>query len=632
MAVQLGFGLDVEVVDQFPPEKQYVENPVFLPEDTKHLHNFTMLWNPSGVPEFMDWFAGVDEYAFDLETTGLRWETSSIHGIAFASADREWYLYGDALLHALASGLKDLMNRNITAYAHNAKFDLHFLRRHGIRPPKVFDTMLAWALIDENLELKLKLLSLTQLGITDKQPQYEDLLKEVKRQHARFKRLDDIPIYAIPIEKLAPYAARDTRFTFDLAHLAIQRLEQEKQTAIFWETEMPFMYVLLDMEAEGVTVDLDYMEYLKEEFSKNITESVAAWNSTTGGVYYNSTQKVGEYLFGELGLKPELFTGSGAPKVDVQHLNRLKRHDSSGAISSLLEIRKWEKLISTYLSKLAEIHVDGKVYGSLNQTGAVTWRLSSSDPNLQNIPSRGEAGAQMRRLFVAPPGHDMIVCDLSQIELRLLAHYTMDANLLRVFADDGDPHQLTADLLGIERKYAKNVNFGWTYGMGARGLADFIEKITGERPSERDTKAWLEKFEVAYPTVINWKNEVLKYAKKFGYVWTLDGHRRRLPGLKSSIPSERGRAERQAVNSIIQGSAATVIKRSMLRIANYLPMYDAHMLLQVHDELVFVAPKEYSSTLATAVQRDMIEPGEFYGLRVKLKADPGIGDNWYEAK
>ena len=226
----------------------------------------------------------------------------------------------------------------------------------------------------------------------------------------------------------------------------------------------------------------------------------------------------------------------------------------------------------------------------------------------------------------------MLVCDFSQLELRILAHYSRDEQLMEVFRTKGDPHQLTADLIDVERWVGKTLNFAWVYGAYAKTLCTTIEKEGRERPLESDAKLWLKSFDNAYPTLVDWKKKVFRYATKLGYVKNISGRYRRLPNLRSQSWSAKSKAERQAVNAIIQGSAADVIQLAMIRLAAAQGFYDATMLAQGHDELVFIVADDKIEAFAKIVQRTMEGAGEHFGLRVPLIAEPGIGDSWAEAK
>jgi DNA polymerase I len=275
---------------------------------------------------------------------------------------------------------------------------------------------------------------------------------------------------------------------------------------------------------------------------------------------------------------------------------------------------------------------DGYLHGNFNQTGTVTGRLSSSDPNQQNIPSRGELGKKMRTVFDAPDGMDLVVIDYSQVEMRMMANESKDENLLEAFMKGIDVHQMTADRAGVQRSQAKSLNFGWGYGMSYIGLMDSIEKAGQPRPSAQDARKWLRDYDQAYSTLVKWRNAVIHRARQLGYVPTIAGHRRRLPDLTSPVERFRMAAERQCVNARIQGSCADMLKWAMLQMEPWECMYGARKQVQVHDELGWRCPKETSKQFAVIASGVMKSIDRQFNLIVPIEAEAGIGANWAEAK
>lgn len=595
------------------------------------LHDYKLVTDPQDVGDVLNTLDRVPKFALDAETTGLNWLTDSIHGLGFATADQEWYVTGGAE-RAIIPGLRELCSQpDKEIIMHNAKFDLHFLAPFGIRPVWLGDTMIAQFLVDENRSHKLKKLAYTVLGHDLDLPEYKDLQKMMKKPLG-VKRMDQVTIHDIPLGILGTYGGLDCRLTYDLDDASKHMLAQEGMTDIYNDIEMPFLWVLLDMEANGFFIDQSKLHELSLEYNAAYEQALEKWEKISGGVNPNSHKQLAKYIYKDLGHKPTMFTDSGQPSSADLAITRLLPDDYNGAIAALKEVREYGKLISTYITNFENMLVSGRLHGSFNQTGARTTRLSSSDPNLQNVPGHGDKGKKIRSLFSATPGYDMIVIDYSQVELRLLAHYSGDEKLMRVFLEGGDPHQMTADLIGISRFHAKAVNFGWAYGMGPFGLANKIESTGAERPDLKDTKAWLQGFSKAYPTTVRWKNLVLRYTRNLGYVLTIDGHKRRLPEVNSHINKLRSQAERQAVNSIIQGSAAAVIRRAMTRIDSAHSFFGARMLAQVHDEVVWECPKDTSKQFAAFAQQEMLDVEDYYSIKVPIEADPGIGINWAEAK
>jgi DNA polymerase-1 len=599
------------------------------------LKDYRLIVDPADIPEVMEHLSRVPVYALDVETSGLDHMRASIHGIALASEDREYYVCLGAE-KAILPHLHDVVGSDKTIIMHNASFDLHFLRRYKINPVNVVDTMIGQFLVDENQSVGLKNLARTKLGIREEIPDFKDLLRLAKRLTGR-KKLEEVTVYDVPLDTLALYAARDGRFTYDLWNITHRELHQEGMLDQFNNVEMPFMHVITDMEEAGFYIDRPALQSIGDEFRAKQQTALDTWNRITNGVNPNSTPQLVRYLYDEMGYEPSRSTDSGAPSTDIMSLTRLLPYDKNGAVKAIVDYRKFDKLVSTYIISFENQMLNGILYGKFNQTGTVTGRLSSSDPNLQNIPARGEEGDQIRSLFRARPGYSMVVIDYSQIELRLIAHYTRDARMLKVFEDGGDPHQATVDLLTnlgykLTRKDAKQVNFGWAYGIGPRKLQDTIEKATGNRPTMDEAKAWLDGFAKAYPGATSWKRAVIRAAQQIGYVRTIAGRKRRLPEINSSDRALAGLAERQAVNSIIQGSASDVIKYAMIQTQSPLKKVGGHLLAQVHDELVFEIPEADANEFASDAGRIMEHAGEVVKCRVNLIAEPGIGVNWSSAK
>lgn len=569
--------------------------------------------------------------AIDFETTGLDFNRAVIHGVAIATGDQEFYVCLGAE-KAILPRLKEILETDKLVVMHNAAFDLHFTNRYQIHPKKVVDTMIGQWLVDENQMVGLKSLAKTKIMIEEDLPDFREL-QHLAKKLTKKKLLADISIYDMPLETLAEYACRDARLTLDLWKITERELDREGLLSYFYETAMPFVHLIAEMEASGFYIDTVALDNAEKEFTKKQQDALDEWDRLTDGqINPNSTPQLSKYVYEVLKFKAERFTNSGNPSVDALSLSRMAGLDTTGSISALLTYRKYSKLLSTYVSAFQTQMFGGRLYGNFNMASTVTGRLSSSNPNLQNIPATGDDGKLIRSLFQAAPGRQIVVIDYSQIELRLLAHYTKDVNMLRVFAENGDPHQMTADLIGIERKYAKSVNFGWAYGIGPRKLQDSVESASGTRPSQEQAKAWLDGFAKAYPQAVRWKYRVIEYARELGYVKTISGRKRRLPDITSNDKMLAGYAERQAINTIIQGSAADIIAYAMLQIRPLHQGYSALILGQVHDELIWEVPTQYAEEFAAKASALMVGAGEHFGLRVALIAEPGIGESWADAK
>jgi DNA polymerase-1 len=590
--------------------------------------------DPQDIGTVLNAIERVDEAAIDVETTGLDIKRDQLHGVAVSVGDpgNDWYVTGPAM-YAFMPELKTLTdNHNKTFALHNAKFDLHFLSPFGINPVNMFDTMVAQWLVNENQGLKLKELAWTKLGVRDPLPEFKDLQKIVKAELG-LKRMDQVTIFDIPNHILVPYAARDTRLTLDLMRKSKYELVEEGMTEQFYEIEMPFVKILHNMEATGMYVDLPTLSALQREFSERIEEYQARWDEITEGVNHNSPQQLGKLLTEDLGLAIDRKTPTGQPKVDIITLMRLKHEDKSGTVDTLLELRKYEKLLGTYLNAFATKNYNSRVHGGLNSTGTVTGRIASSKPNLQNVPSRTDLGRRVRGVFQAPPGYLLVVIDYSQIELRLLTHFSQASTLMRVFQEEGDPHQVTADGIGAERYVGKTVNFLWVYGGGPYKLADTMEKDGYPRPPESLAREWLDGFNRTHPDLPRWKQQLLRQARKEGGITTMWGHKRRLPDLYSRDKYIRGGAERQTINALIQGSAADAMKYAMLETSKVLSWWgDVRLLNQVHDELVWEVQEDAAVEFAMYAKKKLQSIKERFNLTVPILAEGGPGRTWVDAK
>ena len=579
--------------------------------------------------------------ALDVETTGLDPLRAELVGISLAVQPGEGYyiplghdpalagapqLARPAVLEALRRPLTDPARALV---GHNLKYDYAVLARAGLRPaPLAFDTMLAEWLIDPaSRNLGLKNLAWVRLGL--EMTEIHSLIGSGKDQRS---------MAAVPIAQVAPYAAADAEVCLRLMPGLQHDLAERQQTALFRELEMPLVSLLAEMELAGVCLDRAFLEAMSAELGERLAQIERAIYDQVGRAFnLNSTQQLARALFEDLGLTPPdrtRKTASGQYSTAASVLDELR--GAHPVIEQILQHREISKLKSTYTDALPlQVHPEtGRVHTSYSQTGAVTGRLASSDPNLQNIPIRTELGRRIRRAFVAAPGHVLLSVDYSQIELRIVAHLSQDPAMIQAFLDDQDIHTATASaILGVPpaavtseaRRQAKAVNFGLIYGMSAFGLSRSTDLTLAE--SEAFVRAYFERF----PGVRRYLDQARREAGTRGYVETLLGRRRYFPQLlrgEAAIPeAARARAEREAVNAPIQGTAADIIKRAMLRLPLALEQagLGARMLLQVHDELVLECPQEEIAAATRRVQQVMQEA---YSLRVPLKTDARAGPNW----
>ncbi len=534
----------------------------------------------------------------------------------------------------IAALQKPLTNLKIPKYGHNLKYDYTVLARFGLRAaPLTFDTMLAeWLSDPASHSLGLKKLAFVRLGV--EMTDIDALIGSGKKQ---------ITMDRVPIEQAAPYAAADVDMTTRLVPILKQELDAKGQTQLLAELEMPLIPILAEMEMAGVALNVDTLGEMSSELEKQLLKLEKEIYKRVGYEFnVNSTQQLAEALFGKLQLKPadkSRKTAAGKYSTAADVLEDMRGQHP--VIDLILEQRELFKLKSTYTDALpmAVNPATGRVHTSYNQAGSVTGRIASSEPNLQNIPTRTELGRRVRKAFVAERGKRLVAADYSQIELRLAAHMAQDQTLLQAFRDGEDIHAATAAVVyGIppekvtkdQRRTAKTVNFGILYGQGAFGLT----RTTGLTLAEAENfiKSYFERF----PGVKKYLDETKRLAAERGYVETLLGRRRYFPGLAQSGATRdaqgaiaRARAEREAINAPIQGTASDIIKLAMLRLPAALAKarLSAQMLLQVHDELVFECPT--GEVEATAkVARTVMENA--FKLDIPLGVEVRSGKNWEE--
>lgn len=506
----------------------------------------------------------------------------------------------------------------------NLKYDQIVLAQHGIDVRGVvFDTMIASHL----------------LAPERRQHGMDALAEELLGEHtipfkSLFDGLDHKDIRRVPLDRLAEYAAEDADVTFRLYEKLDASLKEEELEGLLRDLELPLSQVLLRMERTGVKLDVPFLKKLAEELRAQLAQLSGELHELAGHEFnLNSPKQLSKILFEELGLKPIKKTATGY-STDVDVLTRLS--DEHPLPAKLLEHRQAQKLLSTYVEALPKlVHpTTGCVHTSYQQAVAATGRLSSTDPNLQNIPIRSESGRRIRQAFVPrEKGWSLLAADYSQIELRLASHFSGDAVLLEAFQHEEDIHARTAALVaGVEiddvdpdmRRRAKAINFGILYGMGARALGQSLGIKT------KEAQQFIDDYFERLPSLRAWIDETIQTARRDGEVRTILGRRRRLPELESGDPRQRAFGERIAVNTPIQGSAADLIKLAMLELdarirAEDLPI---RMLIQVHDELVFEI-RDDATEASTALVREIMEGvGD---LSVPLVVDTNVGSNWAEA-
>ncbi len=509
-----------------------------------------------------------------------------------------------------------LENPAIPKVGHNLKYDFVMLARNGVRPaPLTFDTMIAeWLTNPASHNLGLKNLAWVRQGI--KMTNILDLIGKGKNQ---------LTMAQVPAATAADYASGDVRAVLWLIPELKQEMEERQAASLFRDLEMPLVPVLADMEMAGVALDAGFLHQMSGELSERLAEIETQVYQAVGEPFnLNSPQQLSTALFEQLKIAPpdrtqKTATGFYSTSADV--LESLRGQHP--AVDWILEYRELSKLRSTYLDALpAEVNpATGRVHTSFNQTGSVTGRLASSDPNLQNIPIRTEIGRKVREGFIASTGCVLLGIDYSQVELRIVAHMANDQAMLEAFRRGQDIHATTAAaILGVplekvapeQRRRAKAVNFGLIYGMSPFGLTRYADLTLAE--AEDFVAAYFRQF----PGVKSYLDGMRRLATEQGYVETLLGRRRYFPGLKTlSDRNQRNREEREAINAPIQGTAADIMKIAMIRLPPALLQAGlaARMILQVHDELVLECPKG-ELTQAVRVAQEVMEGA--YQLSVPL--------------
>ena len=602
--------------------------------------------NDNALMDLVDILRQATTIAFDTETTSTDQMRANLVGISLAVAPSAGYYIPVGhhpemaprgqlpLIKVLKALSGPLTDPKIEKVGHNVKYDHVVLKRAGLSvSPIGFDTMIAeWLSDPGSRNLSLKNLAWVRLGV--EMIDIETLIGTGAKQ----KSMD-----VVPVAQVAPYATADADMTLRLTPLLREELQQKNALGLLQEMEIPLIPVLAEMEIAGVMLDIEFLETMSGELQKQSDMLRLAVQRAVGYEFnLNSTQQLSRALFESLSLVPPRGTrrtASGHYSTAASVLEDLAV--GNDVVRKVLEYRGLAKLHSTYVKALPQAtnRETGRVHTSYNQAGTVTGRLASSNPNLQNIPIRTELGRMVRRAFIAPLGRKLVAVDYSQIELRIAAHLSGDEFLLQAFAEDRDIHAATAaavfnvsmeDVTNEQRRQAKVVNFGLLYGMGPFRLARDTGMTLGE------AEEFIEAYFARVPGIKSYLEDTKKQAERDGFVKTLLGRRRYFPVLGQGSDgvhgsTERSRAEREATNSPIQGTAADIIKLAMLELGRQLPSSfpDAYMLMQVHDELVFECSDQDATPLAD-LARGIMEGA--FSLRIPLRVDVAVGQNWDEMK
>jgi len=630
----------VEAEQEEEQQGMFGDEDFSAPPQAEHEIETVIVTDEAALHDLVEVLKDAEAITWDVETTSINQMEAELVGIALAVDGKRGYyvpvahVEGDQLpmqtvLDALRPALTD---PDIPKYAHNAAYDLVVTERHGIEvTPVTFDSMIAEWLHDpvsNNLGLKNFALNVLEPWIQMKP--ITDLIGTGKKQ----KRISQVSI-----KKVAPYAAADAAVTHRAVTFLWEKIKAEGLLDLFYELEMPLVPVIVTMEQHGITLDTAHLQAM----SQRLDDQLAALEQKihelggAGAFNVNSPKQLSEVLFDKdklnlpkEGLKKTRYGYS----TDAATLQKVLDDTGAEIVREVLEYRELAKLKGTYVDALPELvnMETGRLHTSYNQTGTSTGRLSSSNPNLQNIPIRTEIGREVRRAFIAPPGATLLAVDYSQVELRILAHMSGDETLLHAFEEDQDIHAATAaavygvplaEVTYAQRSFAKRVNFGLIYGMGAYRLARDSDLTLGE------ASRFIETYFDRLPKVQEYIEETKRFAALNGYVETLFGRKRYFEALQNTNASRRiiEAEQRAAINMPVQGTAADIMKRAMIDLHDALQQkgLNGKMILQVHDELVLEVPDaELATTRALSVE--VMESA--YTLRVPLRVNAQVGQNW----
>jgi DNA polymerase-1 len=614
------------------PEMQGVTSGTTTQLEVEPQRTYRIIDTTPALDELVNRLSAGGSFAFDLETTSLNSMIADIVGISLSPAPGEayyvpvghvgWGQVEQLPLGQVIARLKlPLEDVTLAKLAHNGKYDITVLAEHGITVNNLtFDTMIAAHLLGEKA-ISLKALAFSRLGI--EMTPITDLIGSGVKQ---------LSMSQIEVKQAADYASADADMTLRLAELLGPELHQQGLWQLFAEVELPLVAVLVRMERNGVALDIDLLHEMSNRLGAQLIKLESGIYDSVGHRFnINSPQQLSVVLFQELSLQPTRKT-KGGYSTGAAVLEELR--GTHPIIEFILDYRQLSKIKSTYVDSILGLlnPKTGRVHTSFNQTRTATGRLSSSEPNLQNIPVRGELGKQVREAFIAEPGFNLLAGDYSQIDLRALAHLSQDENLLHAFYQDEDIHTATAaKLFGVDvsrvmpdmRRVAKTVNFGVIYGMSEYGLEQATDL------SREEASRFIAAYFDEHVGVKQYIESTKKQAKEIGYVQTILGRRRSIPEVESANRQVREAAERMAINMPVQGTSADIIKVAMINLDREMVKRQlrSKLLLQVHDELVFEIPDQELELMRCLVPETMAAAIEF---SVPLKVDVKTGSNWGE--
>ena len=631
-------------VKSAPVETSIPETETPLADISSVKTNYKLCDTTEKIQDLISQLFWVPYFAFDTETTSVNVMDAELVGISFAIDNHEaWYVpipADQVKAREIVDMLRPILeNEAVEKIAQNAKFDYSMLKRYGVEvSDPLFDTMIAHYLLQPEMQHNMDYLS--EVYLKYRPIPTSDLINtKAKKSSESLFDFDEEEkpqtMREVPVDKVMQYCCEDSDVTLQLYKVFKNELKKEKLEKLFYEIEMPLVKVLADMELTGVRIDVAALKESEGILNQEL-KNIEARITELAGHPFNplSPKAVGTVLFDEMKLDPKAKkTKSGQYTTSEEVLQKLR--DKSPIIDEILNYRGVKKLLSTYIEALPQEinHRTGRIHAQFNQTVTATGRLSSSNPNLQNIPIRDELGRELRKAFIPDEGEVFFSADYSQIELRLMAHLSQDPNMTEAFLSGEDIHTATAakiyhlpvgEVTKLQRTKAKTANFGIIYGISVFGLASRLNIPRSE------AKQLIDGYFVTYPKVQEYMNKSIEVAREKGYVETLFGRKRVLADISSANATVRGYAERNAINAPIQGTAADIIKIAMVRIARRIrkEKLNAKLLIQVHDELNFSVPQNELEKLQALVLEEMAGAVK---LRVPLIADCGSGSNWLEA-
>ncbi len=629
--IQKPVNAQLDLFAEFPTDGQVASENLKISSLKTTSHDYQLIDNEEEMRKIVDFFMTNQILSLDTETTSTSPIDAELVGLSFAVEEHQAFYVPVPAERSEAQRVVEFFrpvyeNESILKVGQNLKYDLEVLRNYGITlKGKMWDTMIAHYLIQP--ELRHNMDYMAEIYLNYKTIHIDELIGPKGKNQRSMRDLQPEQVYE--------YAAEDADITLQLKNKLEPELKKYECEDLFYQIEMPLMPVLAEMEMNGVCLDTGSLKETSEIFTQRMLELEQKIYQLAGQQFnIASPKQVGDILFGKLKIleKPKK-TKTGQYVTSEEVLQTLRgKHE---IVACILDHRGLKKLLGTYVDALPKLinPRTGHIHTSFNQTVTATGRLSSSDPNLQNIPVRGEDGKEIRKAFIPEPGCLFFSADYSQIELRVMAHLSGDEHMINVFREGKDLHAATAatiykkDITEVsrdERSKSKRANFGIIYGITMFGLAERLEI------SRDEARQLIDGFFETFPLVHDYMEQAKEQARQQGYVTTLFGRRRYLPDIRSANGTVRGFAERNAINAPIQGTAADIIKVAMIRIYNRFKAEGirSKMILQVHDELNFSVYPEEKERVENIVLEEMQNA---FQMKVPLVADSGFGTNWLEA-